>query len=83
MEREIEELGRFGPIVVARRCGIAAQCPEIFNDIFCDVPTCAGCRFRYPRKETVLLEEGNHDNLVFFHGERVCKPCARKSGVSY
>ena len=44
---------------------------------------CAGCRLEYPRKEMVAVQEGHHDNLVFFGGEKVCKPCARRNGVSY
>jgi len=31
----------------------------------------------------VAVQEGHHDNLVFFGGEKVCKPCARRNGVSY
>jgi hypothetical protein len=44
---------------------------------------CAGCGGEYPRKEMVYLHEENHDNLTYFHGERACKPCARRNGVSY
>jgi hypothetical protein len=31
----------------------------------------------------VYLHEENHDNLVFFHGDRVCQCCARRFDVSY
>ena len=44
---------------------------------------CAGCRLEYPRREMVYLHEETHDNLTYFHGERVCRLCARRSGVSY
>jgi hypothetical protein len=33
---------------------------------------CAGCPGEYPRREMVYLHEENHDNLVYFHGDRVC-----------
>jgi len=31
----------------------------------------------------VYLHEETHDNLTFFNGERICKPCARRYGVSH
>ena len=44
---------------------------------------CSGCGGKYPRKELIALHEDNHDNLTYFQGERVCRPCVRRSGVSY
>jgi len=44
---------------------------------------CSGCGGKYPHGELIELHEETHDNLTFFHGERVCRPCARRSGVSY
>jgi hypothetical protein len=31
----------------------------------------------------VTVEEGRYDNLTFFDGDKLCKPCARRNGVSY
>jgi hypothetical protein len=31
----------------------------------------------------VYLHEGRHDNLVVFDGDRVCRRCARRNGISY
>jgi len=44
---------------------------------------CVGCGGEYPRREMIYLHEENHDNLVFFHGYRVCQCCARRCSVSY
>ena len=44
---------------------------------------CAGCGGEYPRREMVELHPEMHDNIVFFDGDKVCKPCARRNGVSY
>jgi hypothetical protein len=44
---------------------------------------CAGCHLDYPRRGMVIVQEGRHDSLVFFDGEKLCKPCARRNGVSY
>jgi hypothetical protein len=44
---------------------------------------CAGCGGEGTRREMVHLHEENHDNLTFFHGELVCKPCARRKGVEF
>ncbi len=43
--------------------------------------TCDGCRQRTPRRDLVELHEGNHDNLTYFHGDRVCQECADRAGV--
>jgi hypothetical protein len=44
---------------------------------------CAGCRRRFPRRELVEVHEGRHDGLHFFDGDKVCRSCARRNGVSY
>ena len=44
---------------------------------------CAGCLGEYPRCEMVQLHEDNHDNLTYFHGDRLCRPCARSNGVAF
>jgi hypothetical protein len=44
---------------------------------------CVGCRQRFSRGELVTVYEGHHDNLVFFDGDRVCRLCARRSGVEF
>jgi hypothetical protein len=31
----------------------------------------------------VTVPEGRHDVLVFFDGDKLCNPCARRNGVSY
>ena len=33
--------------------------------------------------ETVECVEGNHDNLTYFHGDRLCRGCADGAGVAY
>jgi hypothetical protein len=33
--------------------------------------SCVGCRVEYPRREMVYLHQENHDNLTYFHGERM------------
>src|SRR5215211_3322255 len=42
---------------------------------------CSGCGGEYPRREMVYLHVGHHVNLVFFHGDRVCRPCAMRACV--
>ena len=44
---------------------------------------CAGCRREFPKEQLMAVHEGHHDNLVFFDGDRMCKPCARSNGVAY
>jgi hypothetical protein len=44
---------------------------------------CVGCRERFPRRKLVTVREGRHDGLVFFDGDKVCRPCARRNRVSY
>jgi len=31
----------------------------------------------------VYLHQENHDDLTYFQGERMCKPCAPRNGISY
>ena len=42
-----------------------------------------GCRQRFSRREIIVVHEGMHDNLVYFHGDKVCKPCARRNGIAF
>ena len=42
---------------------------------------CDGCRRRFPRHELTELNEDNHDNLTYFHGQQVCLECADVAGV--
>jgi hypothetical protein len=44
---------------------------------------CAGCRQEFPKQELITVHEGRHDNLHFFHGDRICKSCARVGGVEF
>jgi hypothetical protein len=44
---------------------------------------CTACRQRFSRREIVVVHEGMHDNLVYFHGDKLCHRCARRNGVSY
>jgi hypothetical protein len=44
---------------------------------------CVGCRQRFPRRELLIVQDDRHDNVVFFEGDKVCRPCARRNGVSY
>jgi hypothetical protein len=34
-------------------------------------------------QELVEVHEGRHDNLVFFDGDLLCRPCAREGGVEF
>ena len=47
------------------------------------VAACSGCGGKYPHRELIELHEDNHDNLTFFHGERVCRLCANDAGVDH
>ena len=31
----------------------------------------------------MTVQEGCHDGMHFFDGDKVCRPCARRNGVSY
>jgi hypothetical protein len=44
---------------------------------------CSGCGDKYPHREMVYLHEDNHDNLTYFHGDRLCRSCANGAGVAY
>jgi hypothetical protein len=44
---------------------------------------CSSCDGKYPHRELIELHEDNHDNLTFFNGERLCKPCACRDGIAY
>ncbi len=45
--------------------------------------TCDGCGQRFPHRQLVEVLEGHHDNLRYFDGEMVCRPCADRDGVIY
>ncbi len=42
---------------------------------------CSGCGERFYRRDLVELHEGTHDDLTWFHGDRLCASCADRSGV--
>ena len=44
---------------------------------------CAWCHETFSRGKLVTVHGGHHDNLVFFDGDRICRPCARRNGASY
>lgn len=44
--------------------------------------TCDECRRRLPRRELIELHEDNHDNLTYFHGDRLCEGCTDRAGVT-
>jgi hypothetical protein len=44
---------------------------------------CAGCGRRFRHRELLECIEGNHDDLTYFDGDRLCRTCADNSGVSY
>jgi hypothetical protein len=44
---------------------------------------CSGCSVRSRRREMVELHEDNHDNLTYFHGDRLCRRCADGAGIEY
>ncbi len=43
--------------------------------------SCDGCGAAVPRRELVELDEDNHDNLTYFHGDLLCRGCARDTGI--
>ncbi len=42
---------------------------------------CSGCGRRFRHHDLVELHEDNHDNLTYFHGDRLCPACADNAGV--
>jgi hypothetical protein len=44
---------------------------------------CAGCGQSFLKEQHITVHEGRHDNLHFFHGDLVCRPCARANGVDF
>jgi hypothetical protein len=42
-----------------------------------------GCGGRHWRRELVELHEDSHDNLTYFHGDKLCRSCPDAAGVSY
>jgi hypothetical protein len=43
--------------------------------------SCSGCGERFPFRDLIELHEDNHDNLTYFHGDRLCRECADVAGV--
>jgi hypothetical protein len=45
---------------------------------------CAGCGHRFRHRDMVECVEDNHDDLTYFHGDRLCPAaCADNAGVEY
>lgn len=44
---------------------------------------CDGCGRCLPLRELIELAPDNHDGLVYFDGDRVCRECAHKASVSW
>jgi hypothetical protein len=44
---------------------------------------CSGCSGKYLHQELIELDEDNHDNLTYFHGDQLCRSCADGAGVDY
>lgn len=44
---------------------------------------CEGCGHRYWHRDLVEVAEDNHDGLTWFRGDRICRGCARDSGVDW
>jgi hypothetical protein len=44
---------------------------------------CTGCRQRFSRRALIVVHEGMDDKLIYFHGDKLCRPCARRNGVCY
>ncbi len=44
---------------------------------------CSGCGGRFAGRDLVELTEDNHDNLTYFHGDRLCPACADNAGVEH
>ena len=44
---------------------------------------CADCRGRFRHRDLVELHEDNHDNLMWFHGDHLCRECAGAAGVLF
>lgn len=43
---------------------------------------CSGCGARYRRSALVELDETNHDDLTYFHGDLLCGSCGDLAGVA-
>ena len=44
---------------------------------------CAGCGLRLHRRDLVELNEDNHDNLTYCHGDMLCRECADEAEVTW
>jgi hypothetical protein len=64
------------PTVDTRSLAHPALRPEKPRTAVCD-----GCRKRFPRGELIELDEDNHNNLTYFHGDRLCGVCADAAGI--
>ena len=44
---------------------------------------CSGCGRRFRHRELTELHEGNHDDLTYFDGDRLCPSCADGASVEH
>jgi hypothetical protein len=44
---------------------------------------CSGCGRRFSQRDLTELTEDNHDNLTYFHGDRLCPACADNASVEH
>lgn len=44
---------------------------------------CAGCRREFRKENLITVHVGRHDNLHFFDGDLICRPCAQRNGVEF
>jgi len=65
---------------MARNTIIREKVPEVPAS---DTLECAGCGHSFCTEELITAHEGRHDNLHFFNGDRICRKCARASGVEF
>jgi len=86
--RACKHLLAVGIMHAARRSGIKVRTISVAGDPFkaaakrrARTAECDGCRKRFPRGELIELHEDNHDNLTYFHGDRLCGECADAAGV--
>jgi hypothetical protein len=65
---------------MARNTIIREKAPEVTAS---DTLECAGCGDSYCKQDLITVHEGRHDNLHFFNGDLICRPCARANGVEF
>ncbi len=76
--------GAPSPAVLAFEAEIAregAQTSGEEDDPDCRRVSCSGCGVCYRRSALVELDEDNHDDLTYFHGDLLCGPCCDRAGV--